>query len=467
MTKQTHSHDSKRRNFIKTVGVAASFGVAGCSGDGDGDSSPTDGNGGDTGTEGTTVGNGNGQSASLRILHDWDSGEREKIEEIESEFLDENPNVTLLHTSGGVAGVQEKAAQAHAAGDGYDIILVNSPAALVRYKRNGLISPVSDVVEDMGGSDYFADYARPRFDGEDWLVPVYTHPLNHLYREDFHEEAGVPTPPYTEWDEWLDACEQLYDPEQNRYAFPVGSLTYFIGALGVSLLNGNGGHVYNEDGEVVFDSSEGVELLELFRDIDEYSPEAAYSWSIPDQRPPMYNGQLAQTWYGSMYIPSDLENQNPDLRDEVGIAPIPSDDGNDHVCRAGINGLAVGSQSEDIQAAKSYIRHWMSEDSILKYAEARGVASVYGIQPLTQSDSALYDIDVFSEFQDLHQQLQSMMENYGRMVAIEENPGVINPDTGEAISGLYVTNSIEDVVVNDMEPQAAATKWADRMREEI
>jgi hypothetical protein len=70
------------------------------------------------------------------------------------------------------------------------------------------------------------------------------------------------------------------------------------------------------------------------------------------------------------------------------------------------------------------------------------------------------------EYEDLYRSLVGIAEDYGRIIAVNENPDTVNPITGRALSETMVVGAAQDVVLNDMEPMQAATKWADRMREE-
>jgi len=78
----------------------------------------------------------------------------------------------------------------------------------------------------------------------------------------------------------------------------------------------------------------------------------------------------------------------------------------------------------------------------------------------------LWESDTLQQYEDHYRNLVSIAENYGRIIAVNENPETVNPITGRALREAMVVGAAQDVVINDMNPMESATKWADRMRNE-
>jgi hypothetical protein len=56
-----------------------------------------------------------------------------------------------------------------------------------------------------------------------------------------------------------------------------------------------------------------------------------------------------------------------------------------------------------------------------------------------------------------------MAAKYGRELAIQENPGVINPNTGKIIAQNLLIGCVQDVVLKGVPPEKAAAEWAAKM----
>lgn len=434
---------TKRRNFLKAAGGAAvGTALSGC------------------------LGGSGGGSTVLNVLVTWDQAELSRQETINEWFEEDNPDIEIELTTVGSGEAEQRAAQAHSGGDPFDVLLLTTPANVTAAQAAGLLQPLNDVYEELGGDDYIDETGLLQIDGDIYTLGIYTTVFHLVYRTDVLQENNGPSPMWTEFSDYLDACSAMHHPDEGLHGAFMFLQSFFPSAFFISLLKGNGGSVINTDGEFVFDSPETHETLQLIKDMDQYAPEGTYSLELAEQRPPFYSGQIAQFFYSSNLIARDIPEYDL-TRDQVDIAPIPSNNGNDPVLRMTNGGAQLSSETENPEAAKEFIKHQLAEESVVEYFKERGAAGVPAVKPVMEDDSGLWDIPEINNYSGVFNRLVEMGQNYGRLVSVEENPGTVNPMTGQVINGLHMTNCMQDVVINDMSPEEAAAKWQTEMERDF
>ncbi|WP_198662126.1 extracellular solute-binding protein [Halorussus litoreus] len=471
-TKQSTSGSSStnrtRRRFLEATGAGTVVALAGClGGGGDGDG----GDGGDGGGgSGETTGNGNATTGSsgtktIRVINSAYEPVQKVFEEIFSEFEEQEGNVEVEYNRVDFADAPQQAAQAQAAGEPWDVMNLASPGNNVTAAQEGLLQPINDVVDDRG-VDYWNEKAMFKLDGDHYFAPHYGSVIKLNYRVDMFEEAGAPMPPFDNWEQYMTAAEKLTNTSKNQYGHPVflGS-NHFHGVWPMMLTMMNGGGVVNPDGDIVFDSQETAEALQFVKDMDQYSPTSAHNSSIPDMRPPLYQGQYAMTWYSTNQVAADIESYNPDLKGDVQVTHVPAPKGNEPVARMTGTGYGVSSETEHPKVAKRLVKYITERENVTRMLTANPTAKIPMVKGVLEED-AMWENDTMQEYEDLYRDLVGIAEDYGRIIAVNENPETVNPITGRALSETMVVGAAQDAVLEDMDPMDAATKWADRMREE-
>jgi multiple sugar transport system substrate-binding protein len=417
---------------------------------------------------------GGGGPVTVRFLNSSYEQEQEAYENLFETFEEEQDNVEVEYTRVDFAKAPQKAAQAHAADEPYDVMSLASPGNNVTAVAKGLFQPINDVIEDMGGSDHWFEKILIPIDGDYYFASNSGSVINHIWRKDIFEEHGAPTPPFENWNDFKTAAETLTNPDDNLYGFPIflGN-NHFHGVFPMCLGLGNGGHLVDENGKIVFDSPEMVEMLQLYKDLNQYSPKSAHGASIPNMRPPLYKGNYAMTWYSSNRVPYDIEEYNPDLSPSnnggeplVKVSAPPSAEGHEPVSRMTGIGYGLSSKTQVPEEAKALIKHITKQESIVELMLAEPATSVPTVKGVLDQDR-LWESEMLTKYEDHYRDLVSIGENYGRIIAVEENKGSISDITGRALSETFVVGAIQDVIINDTEPQKAASKAADKMRSEM
>lgn len=437
---------ASRRNFLAAAGVSGVASLAGC----------------------VSGMSGGGTTTTLRVLNSAYEPIQKEFEKLFSEFEEQEGDVKIEYNRVGFAEAPQKASQAHAANKPYDIMNLASPGNNVTAAKKGLFQPINSVIEDRGGSDYWIEKSLFKLDGDYYFAPHYGSVLNLLYREDLFEEAGAPMPPFDSWDQYKEAAKLLTKPDDNQYGHPVflGN-NHFHGVWPMELILGNGGHLVNEQGKIVYDSQETADALAFINELDQFSPESAHNSSIPNMRPPLYKGQYAMTWYSTNLMPSDIEKYNPDLKGKVHVTHVPAaSKGKTPVARMTGTGYGMSSKTENPEKAKKLIEFITKRENVTRLLLAQPAAKVPMIKGILEQDE-LWQSETLQNYEDHYRNLVGIAQDYGRIIAVNENPGTVDPTTGRALSETHVVKSVQDVVLNGMDPMESATKWAKRMRDDF
>ncbi|WP_369054698.1 extracellular solute-binding protein [Kineococcus terrestris] len=250
----------------------------------------------------------------------------------------------------------------------------------------GYLAPIDDLLEgwdEWGQFDETAKQAGLGDDGQTYGVSMGTDTRGIYFNKQLFEQAGLPTDwqPAT-WDEVLDAArtvkERLPDVVPlNVYASrAAGEATSMQGFE--MLLYGTGDELYDADSQKWITGSQGFRDSLAFYDTvfsEELGPDtalaldAALGSRVATEMLPQ--GELAIAVDGS-WLPGQWisgENEWPEWEETMGIAAMPTQEGQDPG-RTSMSGgwlLSVGSQAADPQAAFDFITVALNRENTLKY----------------------------------------------------------------------------------------------------
>jgi len=195
----------------------------------------------------------------------------------------------------------------------------------------GLLAPLNDVIDDIyklaGGKDKFSQATVDRFtapSGDVFGVPTMTTGWVWWFRQDLLQQAGL-TPPAGHWD-WnflLKAVKAVHKPPQvYGVALPMGRSTGINFTIGAFILN-NGGHFVSADlKDVLFDSPEVRDAVDVLKELSQYTPPGATTWALPDQVNAIVQGTCATGAYQGRVF-ANLVNTNPSLIGKLSNTTIP------------------------------------------------------------------------------------------------------------------------------------------------
>jgi len=235
--------------------------------------------------------------------------------------------------------------------------------------KPGYAAPLNDLL-DQAYYDDIVDSVKSMitFDGNYYSYPQLTEPATvFFYRKDILANAGVTEIPTT-WDELLVACS-LIKPVLGRGQYTLGMP---IGtALGWATYgmqkNTTGGLALNDQWtECLVDSQGYRDLDRLFYELyaNGYCPAGNVSpTGYTDIITALCEDKLAMTFAGSWSV-ADIINSYPDYKDKIGIAPIPTQDGDPTKTTASNGGwtYAISSTSDQKVKAARVLEWFFCED---------------------------------------------------------------------------------------------------------
>jgi multiple sugar transport system substrate-binding protein len=270
---------------------------------------------------------------------------------------------------------------------------------LVQYPYFTSIGAFADITQQYEELPYREDLPQgilelARRDGKIYGLP-YEIDISHiLWNKDLFREAGLnPDRPPEDWDQFLDYSKKLTvdkdgDGNIDQWGFAV------VGTSGGQYMFwfmpwvwGNDGAMFDDEGNVVFNSPETVETLQFWHDLiyeHEVAPKSSVQWASGDRYNAFIAGRLAMFLGGNFNITS-IRQDAPDL--EFGVALTPSNRG-EKATFGGGNLIGITEQCDHKEAAWEFMEFAFSEDALV---EAFG--SKYALIPRTD----LYDNKYYQE----------------------------------------------------------------------
>jgi len=309
-----------------------------------------------------------GDSSALTIdwwTPSWSDEENEWIENSVEEFNESQSEIFVnLDVIPGDAWDQRVTA-AQAAGTAPDITTMNYNKIAFSAEQNEIMaldeyvdpSIFEDLHDNIEGFVSIGD--------EHYAYPFFVEPSAVLfYRKDFFEEAGLDAEmPPTTWEELIEAGKALGDGNRAGLA-AAGNATEIAWThwgwqkmVGGSLIN-------DEWSEATINSPEITELVNFWGQLHEEGilPPQGFEGGY-NEITPLADGQAAMQISGSWVI-GQLRNQYPDILDDIGVAVVPTPDGNQEVATATLGGwtLTVDGMSDNPQEAADFITWLLADD---------------------------------------------------------------------------------------------------------
>ncbi|SFR91261.1 multiple sugar transport system substrate-binding protein [Halomicrobium zhouii] len=301
---QTTKEGRSRRRFLQAAGATGIAGLAGCFGlgGGGGGDGGDGGSGGDGGDGGASTGGSGGGSMELSYWTLFGGGDGEVMKSIIDKFNDEQPlgdNITIDRQRTPWDDHYDRLFTSMTGGEPPDMAISHAT-----YLRR-----FQDTLTTLG--DYTSttdDYVQSildscMIDGNQYAVPIDSHPLGLYYNMDVLNEAGV-EPPFENFTEFEEACNAILE---NTDAKPFSPDPYWGNGGGFRqyfmALNQMGGSMFNDDlTEATFGGDTGLAALEYIASIPDER-----GWDEPDTSDnrvaqSFRNGNVAMTVNGTWYV---------------------------------------------------------------------------------------------------------------------------------------------------------------------
>lgn len=280
----------------------------------------------------------------------------DRIQELLDEFNAANPNIVVRQEPQNWGEVYAKAPAALAAGNAPDLLFA-IPDFVNVLKELGATQPVEDFVAQLQEEYQMYDWAiEPyTYDGHTWAVPLYNMAQSLWYRKSMFEEAGV-TPPTT-WEEWQAAAEALTSDGVYGVGLPASRTLYADQVVYDFMVNAGAQDIYDEEGNIVFDTPETVAAYEFYNTLWQYSPPDSTNWTWGEAEACFNSGTCAMVPQFTVITTYDQAGGDPA---DLGVLPIPrSDDADENYTIAYVNGVMLLTEDEAKQEAAKTFLSWL------------------------------------------------------------------------------------------------------------
>lgn len=196
-----------------------------------------------------------------------------------------------------------------------------------------------------------------RRDGHLWVIPRH-YDISCLH---YRTDLGELEPPAT-WDEFKETAIKMTDPSKGIYGTQFAGKEEALSGRFYEVLIAEGGQLFDDQWEPVFNGPAGVKAATMFRDL--YKAKAMppdmtnYVWD--DVAKNWANGIIAlyTEWYGWYSFFQDPNSSK--VAGKFDLARQPMGDGKIHSGWAGHHGFSITKASKNKEAAASLIKHLTS-----------------------------------------------------------------------------------------------------------
>ncbi|MEE1927198.1 extracellular solute-binding protein [Streptomyces sp. TRM 70351] len=260
------------------------------------------------------------EAEPLRVWLMQNSLNEDLTEQIVRDFEDRHPGRRVEVTVQEWTGIGEKVTDALAAQEAPDVIEVGN-TQVAQYVDAGGVANLTLKVPELGGDDWVSGLEEPgKIDGYQYGIPYYAANRVVIYRKDLFAAAGITEPPATR-EEWIEATEQLDQPEAGQQGIYLPGQNWYVLA----------GFVWDEGGDLAVELSgrwEGaLDTPEALRGMEFYERLHRLGGGPADADEATQSEVFAQEEIAQLIAPPGhaklITELNPELQGKLGFFPVP------------------------------------------------------------------------------------------------------------------------------------------------
>lgn len=244
-----------------------------------------------------------------------------------------------------------------AAGEQRDLIAVANPIQQQSWAQAGVLQPIDEAIAELGW-DFQAEYGQfaenAKNNGETFIIPHALTKWALYYNKAVFDNAGEPHPdplvPMT-WDEYTALAAKLTSGEGSDKVYGAFHLTWPMFWYGSAIHELGGGEAfYNADGLSNIEDPAFAKALERtyqMQHTDKSTQSQADLVSSKTTPTAFMNGQYGMTVAGGWIMSWATDDENHPRDWEIGMAPMPVDEGTTQKTWGIVNGFGVGATSAD------------------------------------------------------------------------------------------------------------------------
>ncbi len=333
------------------------------------------------------------------------------------------------------------------------------------YELDGII-PLTGLVEELDERYGLLESQVVMYEYQDeiWGVPIWTMPMALIYRPSMLEEAGL-LPPRT-WEELLETAEKLHNPPDVYGIALTAGLNLLTQELAWCFMTASGTELFDEQGNVTFDSPETVRAVTFYRDLFEYSPPGSAAWIWGEMELNFGADRIAMKPYFAGLQKRFLEDlESTDIA--AAPMPVPGEEGYSRTLTYPNAVHVFKSAAEDperLDAVFKFIDFMLRPDmnTIITAGQEPG-SFVPVTEAMLAPDSPYWEHPTIEAFPELNQ-LMVREVRYGTLYGFQH--GVVNLGIGEIIGEDVLGEVLERVIVGGESPEQAVA-WGQKRMEEL
>jgi multiple sugar transport system substrate-binding protein len=307
--------------------------------------------------------------------------------QIVPEFEEKNPDIDMVVDFVPWGELSTKLMTAFAGGIGPDIFM-HGQAAVAGFAEKELILPLDEYLSQIENSDDFGTALNVgTYKGKTYFIPVFGSGRLLAYRKDFFKRAGLdPNEPPVTWEQLKAFAVATTEWQGSRLKIagldlPVSGID--LQQVWTMFLIANGGRLFDEEFNPIFNGPEGTEALQFYVDlIRKHKVTSEYGLSAVGNLEPIAAGTAAMAFVTSESM-SAFKKYAPDAFDNIQLCLPPA-----RYTKAAFYsfaGFMVSRTTKNLDSTIKVLSHLTSKDSIIKINSSLG-----GIPPRQSAAEASF-----------------------------------------------------------------------------
>ena len=335
-----------------------------------------------------------------------------------------------------------------------DLVSYVQAYSVATLAANDLLEPFDDVIKAVGEDDFYPAMRDVyKYKGHYVAATLNNQTSSNLwYRKDLLGQAGLQPP--KSWDELIEAAKRLTKGDIYGNSLPFGR-TSMTSTMMVNFVHQAGGLIVDPDGSVGFNSPATVAALEFLRQVAPYAPAGATSYSWGEVLNSFVTGRAAMAPYTGRPI-ALISAQNPGILDSISVVPYPFRTGGRQAFDCAFNSLFIPRGAANVAGAKLLAQALYEKKNYIQFLHTAPGHNLPALKSIAAAPE-LFDLPLMSKFRPEIEQM--MASTAAARNLVQETAGSpYNLKAGDIFNSGVLAEAVQDVLVNDLTPKAAAAK---------
>ncbi len=396
--------------------------------------------------------------AVVRIQREWVKG-----------FLEQNPGTDVILESAPAGVINQRIATYVQAGAPLDVVH-SDPGTAARLAVEGLLAPLDDVVEALGGREAFLNNRLLIVNDKVYAINQAATSPQLFYRKDLFEAAGLAPP--TNWEEVRAAAEKLHSKDVIGIAL-AGGENRMTTIMAGTMLWQNCQDFFDADGNVTLDNPKAVEAAAHYAELLKFSSPDAAAWAFNEPPESFWSGRAAMVLH--WHVLDLMMRQNPDMVKNIAVAPVTAH--KMKVTQTGGRYVALFANSPTVETGKKWIKYIFTPENA---ADLTGKGPLLYPPATEAAMEALKNSDAptIAAFGDLlfDQVYPAAVNGYSEILHAGgldtsscklQATGKVNPYTSVLWNSNLYARAIQKIAYEDADPADAVAESAQLLSERV